>query len=102
MIATTALYLIYLFFSQPYEEKRQNQLSLLNEFFVLIISFCLIGFCNDNLSSDSQESLGWFLIAWINLIAGFNMLIALYKTVKETYDPPRKMLSKEKNSYANG
>ena len=29
--------------------------------------------------------MGWFLIAWINIIAGFNMLLALYKTVKETY-----------------
>lgn len=30
--------------------------------------------------------MGWFLIVWINVIAGFNMLIALYKTVKETYE----------------
>jgi Na+/melibiose symporter-like transporter len=58
---------------------------MLNEFFVLVISCCLIGFCNENLSNDGEEYMGWFLIAWINIIAGFNMLLALYKTVKETY-----------------
>ncbi len=85
MIINTAIYIGYLYFVRPYEEDKQNKLSLLNEFFVLIIAFCLIGFCSDNLSSESQESLGWFLIVWINLIAAFNMGIAVYQTIKETY-----------------
>ena len=85
MIITTAMYIGYLYFVRPYEEDKQNKLSLLNEFFVLIIAFCLIGFCSDNLSSEGQESLGWFLIVWINLIAAFNMGIAVYQTIKETY-----------------
>ena len=102
MIATTALYLVYLFFAQPYEDKRQNQLSLLNEFFVLVISCCLIGFCNENLSSDGEEALGWFLIAWINVIAGFNMLLALYKTVKETYDLLRQKCCPQKKIHIPG
>jgi hypothetical protein len=70
---------------------------LLNEFFVLVISCSLIGFCNDYLSSEGEEILGWFLIVWINLIAGFNMLLALYKTAKETYELLREKCCPKKN-----
>jgi hypothetical protein len=77
---------VYLYTAQPFVNPRQTQLSLGNESAVLVVSCCLLGFtdqvCTD---SDTQEALGWFLIVWINVVAGCNMLIAMVKAGRELF-----------------
>ena len=90
-ILSNVLYLVYLYTAQPFVNPRQTKLSLANESAVLVVSCCLLGFtdqvCTD---SDTQDALGWFVIAWINVVAGCNMLIAMVKTGREVLIQLRK------------
>jgi Transient receptor potential (TRP) ion channel len=96
MIISTEAYIVYLALVQPYTERQANIMSIVNECFVLVITFCLLAFVDDICCEKptSQDGVGWFIIAWINLIAGINMLLGAIKTVKHTIKQTKENITK--------
>lgn len=85
LILSTAFYIIYLFLARPFENSGSNRMTLINECFVLVVCFCLLGFVDDICcdSDYTQYYLGWFVIAWLNLICAINMIRGAINTGKE-------------------
>lgn len=95
-ILSTFLYIFYLAMVQPFEERISNIMSIVNESFVFVMSLLLLTFVDVVCCEDprTQVNTGWFIIFWINLICGINMIIALIDTVKGIISAVKKCCKK--------
>ena len=59
------------------ENNRQNVLYIINEYMYLTCAFFLLGFSTYNYAPEVRYQIGWFYIAFLGVILGFNVLIML-------------------------
>ena len=72
-------YILYILFSMPHIDQLFNYLEILNEIFVVVILYCLVGFTATSvLGSHAQWMVGYIAIGLIMIIFVLNMSMLVY------------------------
>ena len=72
--------LSYLIACNPFVDRVQNVMEILNELTFLIVTYSFILFTDYNLNSSVKVMMGWFMIGVTLLNIAINYLVVLIKT----------------------
>lgn len=82
-VISSAVFLLYLIYTQPFSSSKQNKMELLNEFAVSVSCYFLFLFTDYMLDNDIKYSVGWALCLHLVISIAINFAVVAFEAVSD-------------------